>query len=262
VSAAAEGQLYAYAVLRAEDALAATAGDAEPGLGGGKVGVVRAGGLAALVGPVDAGEIPRTRRNMMAHLKVLEGAMRAGPLLPMRFGVVAPDAEAIARRVAGRERELSALLDRHEGVAEFGLRVCFPRDVALAATIAAHPDLARRRAALRAASPVPQLALAELGRAVAEALDGARKRAERALMAALRPLARDAVLRAPESDVEALRAEFLLPLAEADAFAAEAARAAAGLPFAPGAAPEVRVVGPAPAYNFVSLSLDDAAAAA
>ncbi len=260
MTAAPEGQVYAYAVMRA--GAAPTAAELDAGIGGGPVTVVPAGALAALIGPVDGGEIRRTRRNMLAHLKVLEGAMRAGPLLPMRFGMVAPDAEAVARRVAWREAELTALLARHDGVAEFGLRVSFPREIALAATIAARPDLVRRRDALRSAGPDSRMALAEVGRSVAEALDDARKQAERALMAALRPLARDAVVRTPESDVEALRAEFLLPPGEADAFATEAARLAAALPFAPGAAPEIRLVGPAPAYNFVSLVLDEPAAAA
>jgi hypothetical protein len=223
--------------------------------------VVSAGGVAVLVGPVSVVEVRRTRRNMRAHLQVLEAAMTAGPLLPMRFGVVAADADAVRAAVAPRSDELQDLLRRHAGLAEFGVRVRFPREAALAALAQARPDLAKRRAEILAAgqSLSAHQAMMELGRQVAEALDTRRKRAERAMLSALVPLADSHVLGAPEEDVEALRAEFLLPLAEQAGFERAVAEAAAHLDFAPGAEPAIHIVGPAPAYNFVSLALDAAA---
>jgi hypothetical protein len=181
----------------------------------------------------------------------------------MRFGVVADDAAAVAAAVTPRGAELRALLDRYQGCAEYGVRVDYDRPAALAALGAARPDFARRRAELvgRAGADA-QMALMNLGREIAEALDARRKSAERAILAALKSAVCDHVLRAPESDVEALRAEFLLPVAEEAAFLAAVDAAAAAANFAPGPAPTVRVIGPAPIYNFVSLSLDAAAAAA
>lgn len=252
---------YAYAVMRGADAAAPA--DVQP-LGGGPLSIARAGGLAVLIGEIPPGEVRRTRRNLLAHLRVLEAAMAQGPLLPMRFGVVADDAEAVAAAIAPREAELSALLTAHDGLAEYGLRVSFPREPALAALGRARPDFAAARARIMAgrASAEAQMELMELGRRVAEALDDRRKQAQRALLAALKPLARDHVLRAPEDDVEALRAEFLLPVADEAAFAAAAETAAAALDFAGDAAPTLKLVGPAPAYNFVSLALDAPAQAA
>lgn len=252
--------LYAYGVQRAEQAQPLDAG--MTGLDGAPLSHVDAGGLAVLVSPIAVGEVRRTRRNMLTHLRLLETAMASGPVLPMRFGVIADDAEGLRAVIAPRRSELAALLDRHDGHAEFGLRITFPRDPALAALTAARPDLAARRAALAAEGIRARDALITLGQHVADGLEQRRKAAERTLMAHLKPLAADFVLRAPEDDVEVLRAEFLLPLSQADAFAAAATAAASALDFAPGTVPEMRLVGPVPPYNFVSIHLDRAAAAA
>ena len=251
--------LYAYGVQRA--AQAQPLDGAMTGLEGAPLDHLDAGGLAVLVSPIEASEVRRTRRNMLTHLRLLESAMQSGPVLPMRFGVIADDAEGLRAVIAPRAAELAALLDRHDGHAEYGLRIAFPREPALAALAATRPDLAARRTALAKAGAAARDALITLGQQVADGLEQRRKAAERALMARLKPLAADFVLRAPEDDVEVLRAEFLLPVAREAAFAAEAATAAEALDFAPGAAPEIRLVGPVPPYNFVSIHLDRAAAA-
>lgn len=247
--------LYAYAVMRAAD-LAAGAPDVT-GLTDGALRAVSVEDVAVLVGPAPDGEIRRTRRFLLAHARALEAAMARGPLLPMRFGVVAADDAAVSAPVSRRLPELRALLARHDGRAEYGARVSFPRDAALAALGRAEPGFAARNARLaQMGGTDAHMARVDLGRAVAEALDRRRKTAERALMATLKPLAEDFVIRTPEDDVEALRAEFLLPIAQEAAFAAALAAAALACGFAGDATPTVKLVGPAPAYNFVSLSLD------
>ncbi len=251
--------VYAYGVRRTADA--APLAHALAGVGGGALSHIAAGPVALLVGAHDGGEIRRTRRNMLAHLRVLEAAMAAGPVLPMRFGVVAASAEAAAAVAAPRAEELALLLDRHEGLAEFGLRVSWPREAAIAALAAARPDLLERRCRVAALGGADRDAMIALGQAVADALEARRKAAERALIDRLRPLAADHVLRAPEDDVEALRAEFLLPVEAETGFAEAAESAAEALDFAGSARPTIRLVGPAPAYNFVSLHLDQPAAA-
>lgn len=255
-----ETGLYAYGVRRAREA--APLDPALKGVGGADLGHVEVGSLAVLVGAHPLGEVRRTRRAMLAHLKAVEAAMAAGPILPMRFGVVAADAAEIVAVVSPREDELAALLDRHDGLAEFGLRVSWPRDAAMAALARARPDLVERRQALEARGAPSRDAMIALGQQVADALEARRKAAEKALLATLRPLAADTVLRAPEDDVEGLRAEFLLPLDAETRFARAAAEAAEALDFAGGAQPTVRLVGPAPAYNFVSIHLDRPAEAA
>lgn len=245
------GPLYVYAILPegALPPLAAAGLLAEAG----PPGLLACGaGLAALAGPAPEGAIARTRRNLLAHTRVIEEAMAHAPLLPVRFGVVAPEPGPLAARIRARAPHLHGLLARFAGRIEVGLRLAWDRPAALAALAAARPDLAARRSALPATGEAAYRARIALGREIAEAVDAARGRAQKALLARLLPLAEDHVLKPPEEDVEVLRADFLLPRAAEPAFAAavEALAAESALPLA------VRYVAPAPIYNFVSLSLD------
>lgn len=245
--------LYLYGVMR-DGAAAGVAGAPLPGAG--PVEVVPAGGVAVLASPMPPEAPRRTRRNLLAHARVLEAAMGRGAVLPMRFGVIADDAAALRRSLAPRLGDLHRLLDRFEGLAEFGLRVGWPREAALAALAAARPDLAARRAALARRGAAGRDGLIDLGREVAEALAARRAQAQRALLAALSPLAEEIAVAAPETDVEALRGEVLLAPAREAAFLAAVEAAARALPVAPAAAPEIRWVGPSPVYTFATLTLD------
>lgn len=232
--------------------------EAAPLPGGGAPGLLRLGRLALLAGEAPAAEVRRTRRNMLAHAKALEAALAAGPVLPMRFGLIAAagDAAAAAER---QEEALCARLAALEGRAEYGLRISWEQPAAMAALAAARPDLAAERARLAKRGEAGRPAMIELGRVVGEALAERRKAAQKALLKALVPLADDHVLRAPETDLEALRAEFLLRRDGAEEFLAAARAAAEATGFAEGP-PALRWIGPSPAYNFVDIRLDPAPA--
>ncbi|NIQ93295.1 MAG: GvpL/GvpF family gas vesicle protein, partial [Gammaproteobacteria bacterium] len=67
--------------------------------------------LAAVVSDSPMIEYENSRRNMMAHTLVLEEVMEEFDLLPVRFGTVAPDAEAVDKRLLGpRYDEFTQLL--------------------------------------------------------------------------------------------------------------------------------------------------------
>lgn len=238
---------------------AASLGPILPGLaalgGAPEVSLQDLGPVAALVSAHDGSEVLQTRRNMLAHTRVLEAVMPATTVLPMRFGIVADSPDALAASLAPRGDELTGLLVRFDGLAEYALRIGWDRDVAMRTLVAASPELRARHAALRDKGAEAHYARIDLGRAVAEALDRRRQAAEKTLLATLRPLAKDTILRAPEEDVETLRADFLLPGGAEAGFLAAIEAACARLDFAPGTSPRIRCVGPAPIYNFVSISL-------
>jgi hypothetical protein len=252
----AEGLFWLYGIFRAADSVMVDA----PALPqSGVIGRIEVGALALLASAMPDVDVRRTRRNMLAHAKVLESALSDGPVLPMRFGVMLGVAAASAA-AAAREAELLGHLARIEGRAEYGLRVSWPQQAAMRALALAHPALAERNRRLQAAGVAGQRALIDLGQEIANTLNDRRQSAQKALLRALVPLADDHVLRAPETDLEALRAEFLLCRSQEGAFLAAVQRAAEGLSFAQGP-PDLRWVGPAPAYNFVNISLDAAQAA-
>ena len=204
------------------------------------------------------------RRLMLAHTKIVETMMAHGTVLPARFGLLADNFVAVESLLRARATQIASEFSRVRDCVELGIRISFDRDAALQATLQANPALLRKRDMLAGQGPEAHFSRAEFGREIAERLDERRGASQHALLQALTPLATSHVLRAPEEDVEVLRAEFLLPQSDQDSFVRSVDLAARKLTFAPNAEPLVQVIGPAPPYNFVSLSLtpDDAEEAA
>jgi hypothetical protein len=218
-------------------------------------------GARLVHGPAgDATILPR-RRLLLAHALVLEGLAARGAVLPMRFGMHA-EPSAIASILAAQATEVAAQLDAVRGCVEFGIRVSFPREAALAATVAEDAALGAERAQLASRPVANRMETAEFGRRLAERLDRRRMVAQRALLGALAPQLAGHVLRAPDDDVQVLAIDALVAASRVDGLATSVETLARDCGFAPGAEPQVRLVGPGPAYSFVQLTLDTSRRAA
>ena len=242
---------YLHALARGDaDALRAALAD-EPGATG-QPEVTPLGGHLVIHAPATDGEVPTTRRRMLGHARVLERAMQVADVLPMRFGHIARDPALLASVLQSATPAIEAEFARLSGRVEFGVRLSVPREAALAALVRTTPDLQHRAARARQGGLAGQI---EFGRHVAEALDRARAGAQRRLIEALRPMTEAVQPGTPESDVQLLRAEVLLDRdREADFLAAVQAAAQAEAERVD-AAPDLRLVGPSPAYHFVRLAL-------
>ena len=203
----------------------------------------------------DDQEILPKRRLLLRHTQVLERLIAAGPVLPARFGLVARDLAHTTALIDAQSDLVAQEFDRVRGHVELGIRISFPREVALEATLAENKPLRDERDALAAMGPEAQFAIAEFGGRLADQLDRRRAHAQSVLLDALVPLVRSHVLSKPEDDTEVLRAEVLIAAHRQSAFIEAVETAASQLDFAPGAEPTVRIVGPVPMYNFVRLSL-------
>lgn len=214
--------------------------------------------------PHDEKEVLPKRRHMLIHTKVLETMIAKGTVLPARFGLVADELTRAEELIAAQTPLVAREFDRVRDCVELGVRVSFPRQDALDATLAENADLRSERDALSKAGAEAHFAIAEFGGRLAEHLDRRRGAAQKALLNALVPHVRGHVLRKPEEDTEALRAEFLIAAEDQSAFTESVEAAANSLDFAPGADPIIQIIGPVPMYNFVNLSLalepDEAAA--
>ena len=189
------------------------------GIGGAPVGRVVSGGLAALVSPIEGEDLRATRRDLMSHSAVLEHAVAAGPVLPLRFGIVLRDEEAVAEELLeARHDELRTLLERFERVVELRVKAFYVEEAVLREIVRSDPAIARLNEATRGlpeASLHPQRI--RLGEAVAEALQARRENDARAILAALRPLAEEVVVE--ESDAgRAFTASFLVDRDRVEAF--------------------------------------------
>ena len=218
------------------------------GIGGAPVGRVVSGGLAALVSPVEGEELRATRRDLLSHSAVLERAIAAGPVLPLRFGIVLRDEDAVAQELLEpRHDELTALLERFERLVELRVKAFYDQDAVLREIVRADPAIARLNEATRGASDAAaQAQRVRLGEAVAHALEARRENDSHAIFARLRPLAADAVVE--ESESLAFTASFLVDRGRVEAFDVamdELAREHEGrITF--------KYLGPLPPHSFVS----------
>lgn len=93
------------------------------GIGGGALSTVVSGSLAAVTGLLGQGGLQRTTENVLRHSAIVEALQERGPTLPVRFGTVMPDAEAVARALSEHQSELTADLARLGDKVEFGVTV-------------------------------------------------------------------------------------------------------------------------------------------
>lgn len=246
--------IYLYGLTEAPPAALTLALDGLNGLQG-PLDITQLDGWTLVHSDHDDEEILPKRRLMLAHTRVLEAMLKTGAVLPAQFGLVGGNIDETAALVRTQKDRIAAEFDRVRGAIELGVRISFPREIALATTLDENPALQAEKTALMRKGPEAHFAIAEFGGRLADALDRRRARAQRSILDQLVPLARQHVLRTPEEDNEVLRAEFLVDLANQPAFESTVADACVKLVFAPGAEPRIRIVGPVPAYNFVRLSL-------
>lgn len=243
--------LYVYGLLEDADGLAGF--DLGDGVAGARVHLARDGALSALVSAVAPGQVAQTRRNMVAHTAVLERAMARATVLPVRFGTVAPGADALAGCVAANAKEFRTALAAIDGRVELGVKASWREGVVFAEIVADDAELCRLRDRLKT-RPASETYYerVELGRRIEAALTSRRANEAAAILAELSPLAeKEAELRTVEEDMILNRA-FLVRRSSETAFDAKmqalGERHAARLTF--------RYVGPVPPYNFVRLQTD------
>jgi hypothetical protein len=223
----------------------------------GPVEVAALGQDQLIYGPGSEDEILPKRRNLLAHTRVLEHYGTQHNILPMRFGMTSPSLDRVGHLVTSQRKDIDAAFDKLRGCVELGVRVTYPEDPALTATLGADPALAAERARLGRFARPPHFETAEFGRRLGEAMDRRRQRAQRQLVDRIAPLCRTYVLRAPEEETQVLAMDVVVARTEQDHLAHVLAEVLDTVDFAPGAEPSVRIVGPIPAYSFVRLSLGD-----
>src|ERR687888_701947 len=161
---------------------------APPGVAGAPVRRIESGGLAALVSPIEGDELRATRRDLLSHSAVLEHAVAAGPVLPLRFGIVLRDDEAVAEELLeARHDELAALLKRFERLVELRVKAFYVEEAVLREIVHSDAAIARLNEATRG---LPEAALhpqrIRLGEAVARTPAARRGRDPPAIFARLR----------------------------------------------------------------------------
>lgn len=243
---ASTGPVVVYGVVRSGISL-----DGAPsGLGGAAVQLAESDDLAALVSAVGDGDLRARRRDVMAHARVLEHALASSPVLPLRFGTVFEDEDAVVSRLlVARRDELRALLARFEGRVELRVKAFHVEDEVLRDVVRGDPAIARLSEATRALPEgLPHPQRLQLGEAVARRVELERRADADAILDRLRPLAEEVAAEPEPPAGFVLSASFLVGRDDVAAFDAAmddlARRHARRIKF--------KYLGPLPSHSFAS----------
>jgi Gas vesicle synthesis protein GvpL/GvpF len=226
---------------------------ARGGIDDAPLALVDSGRVAALVSDV-AGELRMGRDAMTAHARVLEETHALGTVLPMRFGVVMQDGDAVRSDLLDVHREeLTRQLAEFAGKVELKLRAMYEEETLLREVVRDDRDVAELRAGLRGQSEdATYYARIRLGELIAKAIE--RKRAVDAeqILAALSPLALAVEVAEPSHERIALGASFLVEEAALEQFDAAVDR----IGEAQAGRMRLRYTGPLPPHSFVHFATE------
>jgi hypothetical protein len=174
------GGLYVYGVMRAGAGPAPSAA----GIGDSPVQTVERGSVAALVSEVPGESVPARAKSLTAHTEVLRMAMDGGPVLPLRFGVLMPDAETVRHDLLEqREEWLTGMLDALDGRVEMTVTAMYREDVLLREVVGEDASIAALRERVRSRPPAAtHFERIRLGELVANAVDARRSADSRAIL--------------------------------------------------------------------------------
>ncbi|MDX2603677.1 GvpL/GvpF family gas vesicle protein [Streptomyces caniscabiei] len=208
------------------------------------VRILKEGELAAIVSEAPEGLRPK-RKDLLAHQNVLSEAGAGGPLLPMRFGSVAPDDASVTAVLAERADHYRERLGALDGKVEYNVKASHDEEAVLHRVMGENPELRAMTEANRQAGGGTYEDRLRLGEMVVAAVQAREADDATELRQALEPAA-EAVSAGPESTGWLANLSFLVDRQSAAGFleAVEAVRKSH--PHI-----EVRVNGPLPPYSFV-----------
>jgi Gas vesicle synthesis protein GvpL/GvpF len=214
--------------------------------------------VAAIVSTVPTVPVKGTRANLMAHSDVLQEAVQASTVLPMRFGFVMADDDAVREQLLKpRHDELEGLLQKMAGRVEMGVKAYYLEDALLTSILSENRDIADLREATRKlpgeAGYYQRIRLGEL---IVSAIDRRRRRDSAQILRRLDELAVDHVLQEEIPERMVLKASVLVERQRAPALQ----QLIAELAEQHGRWMQFTCVGPLPPYSFVQLAAHPQAA--
>lgn len=226
-----------------------------PAIGGrgDEVHTLQLGRLAAVVSNSPRIDYDNSRRNMLAHTKVLEAVMARHTLLPVCFGTVGSDAETIIEKILrARRDELVGLLGQMHGRMELGLKASWREETLFDEVLAENPAIRKLRDSLVGRSPdQSHYERIQLGELIGQALQRKRQEDEERVLERVRPFVHKTRLNKVIGDRMIVNAAFLVD--EALEPGLDAAVRAMDEEW--GDRLSFKYVGPVPPYNFVTITI-------
>jgi len=116
------------------------------GMDDGDVFLVGGDTVAAAVGSIALERPPGRRAELMAHSKVLDTLAASGPVVPVQFGSVMADEDAVLQELlVPNEDHFSRLLDEVAGRGQYNLKATYHEHVVLAEVVSENPEIRQLR---------------------------------------------------------------------------------------------------------------------
>jgi hypothetical protein len=216
----------------------------------GKVELVRHGDIAAMVSEVRTDTPLGTPQDLMAHQRLLDATASVAPVLPLRFGAVLADKDAVAEELlAAHHDEFQAALQELEGVAEYIVKGRYEESAVLSEVLSENPEASRLREQIKdQPEEVTQGLRISLGELINQAVSTKREQDTQAVVEELGQFARFSALRDPAHELDAVHIAFLVETErqkELEHAVEELAERSKGRM-------QLRLLGPLAAYDFVT----------
>jgi hypothetical protein len=215
----------------------------------GEIRVVRHGDLAALVSDVDLDRPLGRAEDLFTHEELLDASAADMPVLPLRFGAVLTNDEAVAEELLGPHHdEFADALRQLEGHSEFVVKGRYVEHAVLGEVLAEQPEAGRLNDQIKGADPdATRDQRMQLGEIISNAIEAKRQADTEALGNALSGQVTASVLRPPSHELDAVYAAFLVKTDQADGLR----QAVDQLADEWHGRIELRLLGPLAAYDFV-----------
>lgn len=214
-----------------------------------RVTTVRHGEIAALVSEIRVDRPLGTPADLQAHASLLDGCASVTPVLPLRFGAVMTNADAVTEELlAAHHDDFLAALNELEGCAQYVVKGRYVERTILNEVLAESDEAARLRDAIRDqpedATREARMALGEL---ISRAIEAKRDADTRTVIEALDPISSAVNVREPTNEEDAVHIAVLIELAKEP----DLEEAVNKLAQEWDGRVEMRVLGPMAAYDFV-----------
>jgi hypothetical protein len=215
----------------------------------GQVRVVRHGEVAALVSDVDPDQPLGRPADLIAHEELLDSSAADIPVLPLRFGSVVTDDEAvISELLEPHHDDFAAALRDLEGKAEYVVKGRYAENAILREVLAENDEAADLSEQIRGTNAdATRDARIRLGEIVNEAISAKRERDTQAVGAALDDLVEASLVHEPTHELDAVYVAVLAENERADDLERELDKLADRWQ----GRIELRLMGPLAPYDFV-----------
>lgn len=238
---------YVYGIVPAD---AESNGDAR-GVGDppGEIGVVRRGEIAALVSEVHLGRPLGTPEDLAAHQQLLDAVITAVPVLPLRFGAVMADAQAVEDELLGPPHdEFVAALKELDGRAQYLVKGRYVEEAILSEVLSELPAAEELREQLRGQpDDATRNIRIQLGEIINQAVTAKREQDTAKVVDALGPHSAMTAVREPTHELDAAQVALLVELDRED----ELEDAVGDLAREWEGRVDMRLLGPMAPYDFV-----------